>query len=325
MHETQTASAEGASAPPPGMRLAEMLTVRDQTDENGRLLLEDAAPKSARRRAHKAGIPMQMVSCPHKDTPSRYGGPMNISAYEALRHDMGGVLDGFAWMTGQYLQLQPTRRSTARGLFDASYLGLTLPLVLFYRGLDPVPAHRHMPSFIASMFKASRGVFSAAVDMLNRRGPTTHVSAAEVVRFADEHDHLLRADTGRACAAPTRLIERTVDVILTGQGGDATQSRLAELVDFGRLWEFYSLQDSFSRAVSNYRFLLDDIVAQTGSPDPSKLFDVMVPSGGRIRSFGEVTDGMVRQANEIQRGLNSVLERADDAAPLDFEDLLQML
>jgi hypothetical protein len=325
MQETQTASTDGASAPPPGMRLSELLTVRDQTDENGRLLLEDAAPKSARRRAHKAGIAMEMVPCPHQDTPSRFGGPMNVSAYEALRHDMGEVLDGFAWLTGQYLQLQPARRSTVRGLFDASYLGLTLPLVLFYRGRDPMAPHRQMPSFVASMFKASRGVFSAAVDMLNRRGPTARVSAAEVVRFADEHGHLRRADTGRSCAAPTRLIERTVEVILTGQGGDATKCPLGGLVDFGRLWEFYSLQDAFSRAVSNYRFLLDDIAAQTGSPDPAKLFDVRVPSGGRIRSFGEVTDGVVRQANEIQRGLNAVLERADDGPTIDFEDLLGML
>ena len=325
MQETQTASTDGASAPPPGMRLSELLTVRDQTDENGRLLLEDAAPKSARRRVHKAGIAMEMVPCPHQDTPSRFGGPMNVSAYEALRHDMGEVLDGFAWLTGQYLQLQPARRSTVRGLFDASYLGLTLPLVLFYRGRDPMAPHRQMPSFVASMFKASRGVFSAAVDMLNRRGPTARVSAAEVVRFADEHGHLRRADTGRSCAAPTRLIERTVEVILTGQGGDATKCPLGGLVDFGRLWEFYSLQDAFSRAVSNYRFLLDDIAAQTGSPDPAKLFDVRVPSGGRIRSFGEVTDGVVRQANEIQRGLNAVLERADDGPTIDFEDLLGML
>jgi hypothetical protein len=325
MHETQPASTDGASARPPGMRLAEMLTVRDQTDEHGRLLLEDAAPKSARRRAHKAGIPMEMVSCPHKDTPSRYGGPMNVSAYEALRLDMGEVFDGFTWLSSHYLQVQPARRSTVRGLFDTSYLGLTLPLVLFYRGRDPVSSHRQMPSFVASMFKASRGVFSAAVDMLNRRGPTARVSAAEVVRFADEHGHLQRADTGRACAAPTRLIERTIDVILTGQGGDAAKSPLGELVDFGRLWEFYSLQDAFSRAVSNYRFLLDDIAAQTGSPDPAKLFDVRVPSGGRIRSFGEVTDGVVRQANEIQRGLNAVLERADDGPTIDFEDLLGML
>ncbi len=325
MQETQTASTDDASARPPGMRLSELLTVRDQTDENGRLLLEDAAPKSARRRAHKAGIPMQMVSCPHKDTPSRFGGPMNLSAYEALRHDMSGVLDGFAWLTGHYLGLQPGRRSTVRGLFDVSYLGLTLPLVLFYRGVDPVPPHRHLPSFVASIFKASRGVFSAAVDMLNRRGPTARVSAAEVVRFADEHGHLFRADTQRACAAPTRLIERTIEVILTGQGGDAAQSPLGALVAFPRLWDFYSLQDSFSRTISNYRFLLDDLAAQTGSPDPSKLFDVMVPSGGRIRSFGEVTAGVVGQANEIQRGLNAVLERAEDARPLDLEDLLQML
>ena len=325
MTETQTASTDGASAPPPGMRLSELLTVRDQTDENGRLLLEDAAPKSARRKVHKAGIPMKMVSCPHQDTPSRYGGPMNVSAYEALRHDMGEVLDGFTWLTGHYLERQPGRRSTVRGLFDASYLGLTLPLVLFYRGRDPVAPHRQMPSFVASMFKASRGVFSAAVDMLNRRGPTAHVSAAEVVRFADEHGHLRRADTGRSCAAPTRLIERTVDVILTGRGGDAAKSPLGDLVDFGRLWEFYSLQDAFSRAVSSYRYLLDEIAAQTGSPDPEKLFDVRVPSGGRIRSFGEVTDGVVRQANDIQRGLNAVLDRADDARPIEFDDLLQML
>lgn len=325
MHETQTASTGGASAPPPGMRLSQLLTVRDQTDENGRLLLEDAAPKSARRRVHKAGIAMEMVPCPHKDTPSRYGGPMNLSAYEALRHDMGEVLDGFTWLAGHYLELQPARRSTVRGLFDVSYVGLTLPLVLFYRGRDPLPPHRHMPSFIASMFKASRGVFSAAVDMLNRRGPAARVSASEVVRFADEHGHLLRADTRRACAAPTRLIERTVEVILTGHGGDAGNSRLGAFVEFGRLWDFYSLQDSFSRAISNYRILLDDIAAQTGSPDPAKLFDVMVPSGGRIRSFGEVTDGVVRQANDIQRNMNAVLERADDAPSIDFEDLLGML
>ena len=162
-------------SPPHGMRLSEMLTVRDQTDENGRLLLEDAAPKSARRRAYRAGISMKTVSCPYKDTPSRWGGDMNVSAYEALRLDTAGIHDGFAWLSGNYFALQPAKRSTVRGLFDASYLGLTLPLVLFYRGQDPVPPHRALPSFVASMFKASRGVVSAAAPSSSTTSRTTAV------------------------------------------------------------------------------------------------------------------------------------------------------
>lgn len=325
MQDPSPASLEDATPLAAGLPLAQMLTVREQTDENGRLLLEDAAPKSARRRAHKAGVAMDTVSCPYKDTPSRYGGAMNVSAYEALRADMAEVFDGFAWLTGNYLDLHQGRKSTVRGLFDCSYLGLTLPLVLFYRGRDPVPPHRRLPSFVASMFKASRGVFSAAVDMLNRQGPATRTSAAEVVRFAEEQGHLIRPQTRRACAAPTRLIERTLGVILTGEGGDATRTVLGEMVDFRRLWDFYTLQDSFSRAVSNYRFLLDDVASQTGARDPAEMFDVMVPEGGKVRSLGEVTDRVVGQANEIQRGLNAVLERADDAPVISFEDLLGML
>jgi hypothetical protein len=268
---------------------------------------------------------MKTVSCPYKDTPSRYGGDMNVSAYDALRLDTAGILDGFAWLSGNYLALHPTKKTTVRGLFDASYLGLTLPLVLFYRGRDPVAPHRALPSFVASMFKASRGVFSAAVDMLNRQGPAVRISAAAVVRFADEHGHLRRPATERACAAPTRLIERTIDVLLTAEGGDASRSGLSDHVDFTRLWDFYTLQDSFSQALSNYRFLLDDLASRTGAVDPGELFDVMIPHGGRIRSFGEVTEGLVGQANGIQSGLNQILERADDAPTITFDQLLGML
>jgi hypothetical protein len=325
MQRAKVGHPDASSAAARGLRLSEMLTVRDQTDEAGRLLLEDAAPKSARRKAHKAGIPMKTVSCPYKDTPSRYGGPMNVSAYEALRHDTADILDGFAWLNLGYTGLHPAKRGTVRGLFDVSYLGLTLPLVLFHRAVDPIAPYGEMPTYVASMFKASRGVFSAAVDLLNRRGPTARVSAVEVVRFADENRHLMRADTGRACAGPTKLIERTIDVILTGEGGDPARSRLGELLDFGRLWRFYTLQDSFSQALSNYRVLLDDVAAQAGTADPSELFDVMVPARGRIQSLGEVTDGLVRQANAIQRDLNRLLDRADDTEPLTFDDILAML
>ena len=71
----------------PGLRLAQLLTLSDQTDETGRLLLEDSAPPPAIRRAERAGISMETVTCAYPDTPSRVGGRMNASAYDALRRD----------------------------------------------------------------------------------------------------------------------------------------------------------------------------------------------------------------------------------------------
>ncbi|MBA3268797.1 MAG: hypothetical protein H0T70_11155 [Acidimicrobiia bacterium] len=309
----------------PGMGLAELLTVRDQTDTDGRLLLEDSAPRKARRRVEKAGVAMKTVPCPYADSPSRQGGVMNISAYEALRQDTAEVLNGVAWLRDNYLRMHPPGRGTVQAFFDTSNLGITLPLVLFYRGRNPVLPHGQLPSYIASIFKASRGVFSAAVDMLNRSGPPTRViTAAEVMEFADRHGHFRRDETKRVCAAPTRLIERCVDVFVTGEGGDARRSALSDAVDFPTLWDFYRFQDDFGRMLSNYRFLLEKL-NQAGMTQLEEMFGAMVPDGGRMRPFGEVTDAMVQRANAIQEGLNALLGRRPGVAPLRLERLVEML
>lgn len=311
---------------PPGMRLSEMLTLTDQTDETGRLLLEDSAPKGARKRAERVGIAMKTVSCPYKDTPSRYGGRMNASAYEALRHDTAEMLDGFAWLTGRYLELDPSNSSTVRVLYDTSYSGTSLALIVFHRADAPIPPHGSLPSYVASIFKASRGLFSAAVDMLNKTdSPSKTVTVGEVVQFAEQEGHLARPQTRRVCAAPTRLIERTISVILTGEGADASRSGLGELVDFATLRTFCALQDWFGQALSSYRVLLER-VTQTGDiTRPEELFSRVIVEGGRRRSFGDVTEELLRRANELQSRLNRLLGRADDAAPVALEDALGML
>ncbi len=203
---------------PRGLRLRDMLTVTDQTDENGRLLLEDSAPKRARKRAQGAGVAMKTVKCPYHDTPSRLGGDMNASAYEALRRDMGQVLDGFAWLAERYLEVERGQpRASVQVLLDTSNLAITLPLLLFHRNPDGVPAHGALPSYVASLFKAGRGLFSVAFDLRNTRGPGPAFTVADVVSCAEEKGHFARPESGRVCAVPTRLIERTIDAILTGR------------------------------------------------------------------------------------------------------------
>jgi len=293
------------------MALADLLVITDQTDVNGRLLLEDAAPKRARRKAFKAGIPMSLVSCSYADTPSRMGARMNLPAYEALRHDTAGVLDGFAWLATSYRRRTSTPPSTVLSLFDTSYLGLTVPLLLFFRTVDPIAAHGRMPTYVASLFKASRGVFSAAVDMMNHLGPAAVIGATDVVRFADAAGHLMRVDTQRACAAPTRLIERTLAVALTGQGADPAASGLGELVDFAVLWDFYRLQDGFSQAMSVYRHRYGQQLAFGSDPTTGP--------------FGQATAALVQQANATQRDLNRVLGRDDPGPPLDLDGVLALL
>jgi len=307
------------------MGLADLLTVRDQTDSSGRLLLEDSAPRKARRRAQQAGIAMKTVDCPYVDSPSRQGGTMNVSAYEALRQDTAEILNGFAWLRANYLRVHPTAQSTVQAFFDVSNLGITLPLVLLYRGRNPVRPHGELPTYVASIFKASRGVFSAAVDMLNNAGPPPRtITAAEVMQFAEEHGHFEREETKRVCAAPTRLIERCIDVFVTGEGGDAARSELGAQVAFSDLWQFYRLQDEFGQALSRYRFLLDKL-SQAGMTDINEMFGAMVPVGDRMRSFGEVTDGLVGRANAIQNELNALLGRRAGVAPLSLERLVAML
>jgi len=322
------------------MGLADLLTVRDQTDASGRLLLEDSAPRKARRRAQQAGVAMKSVACPYPDSPSREGGTMNVSAYEALRQDTAEILNGFAWLTESYLRLQPTRRRTVQAFFDVSNLGITLPLVLFYRGRHPVRPHGDLPPYIASIFKASRGVFSAALDLSNVAGPPSRrITAAEVMQFAEERGHFKREETKRVCAAPTRLIERCLDVFITGDGGDESRSELGTQVDFSVLWEFYRLQDEFGRALSNYRFLLEKL-SQAGMTDINQMFGAMVPgsvpernagsgpepsAGSVMRPFGDVTEDFVARANAIQDGLNRLLGRRPGVAPLSLERLVAML
>jgi hypothetical protein len=224
---------------------------------------------------------MQTVTCSYHDTPSRVGGRMNASAFEALRHDTADILNGFAWL-GQHGEEGAPRR-----LFVTSYLGVTLALALFHRAQDPVASYGQLPSYVASIFKASRGIFSFSVDLLNR------------------------------------LIERTLAAILTGEGADAGRSHIGELVDFAVLWELYELQDRFGQALSSYRAVLEGVTA-TGGPaaDPSRLFSVVLPDG---TSVGQRTEALLALAADVQRGMNRILGRAENAKPLGFDDVLRLL
>ena len=316
----------GLSSLAPGLRLAQMLELKDQTDAAGRLILEDSAPKRAIKNAKRSGIAMKTAPCPFTDTPSRTGALMNVSAYDALRHDTAEVLNGFAWFTTHYVALHPDRRSTPQQLFDVSYVAITLPLLLFHRRPNPTEPHGSLPSFIASLCKAGRGLVSAGVDLLNQvDDPLERITAAEVVAFAEREGHLRRPNTERACAAPTRLIERTISVILTGEGADQAKSTLDEFVDFPTLWAFCRVQDDFSRALSQYKALLDNLTAAGTAGDPSHLFSSKVEVNGRVQSFGALSEALLQHAQATQARLNHILGRDDSRAQVSFEELLRML
>jgi hypothetical protein len=304
--------------------VSELLTLKDQTDDKGRLLLEDSAPRRAQKQAAREGVSMRAVACDFKDSPSRLGGLMNSGAYEALRHDTAEVLSGFAWLAGNYLELHPTHKGTVPCLFDVSNMAITLPLVLFRRAQDPVPPHGALPSWVGWLFKASRGVFSNTVDLLAKQGPVA-TTAAAVVRFAEDEGNFVRAETRRVCAAPLRLIERTIGVILTGEGADPTHSRLGELVRFETLWEFYVAQEAFNEAVSNYRNLMERVMGGQPVRDPEELFRRTVVEDGRRWTFGEMTASLLEHLNAVQDRLNLLLERSPDAPALRFEDILRIL
>jgi hypothetical protein len=309
---------------PAALGLAQLLTVGDQTDESGRLLLEDSASSGARRRAESRGILMHTSPCPYGDTPSRLGGRMNVSAYEALRADATGILDGFAWLTGEQLAARPSAIGTVQLLYEISYLGLTLPLVLFHRAADPVAPHGGLPTVVASIFKASRGLFSVAVALLNQGGPPSRsVGAREVIAFADRHGDLLRPDPPRVCAAPTRLIERTIAVILSGKGATASASCLPTMVTFANLWRFYRVQDELSQALSTYGFILAQLSRAHANAPPERLFGHMVP--GTNGTFGQLTEAMVGHANSSQAALNGLLGREGDAPTIGVQGLLALL
>ncbi len=321
------ASGAGTPAPRRGLRLAELLTIGDQTDEHGRLLLEDSAPRQAQKRAKRAGVAMREVRCDYADSPSRLGGNMNVSAYDALRRDLADVLHGFAWLAELRTVALPTPgRGSLGSLIDVANLGSTLPLVLFHRAQGQVPAHGGLPTFIASIFKASRGLFSGAVAMLNDdREATTPVTTDEVMAFAESHGQFRRTETQRVCAAPTRLIARTIEAILTGAGAEASRSRLGDHLDGEQLWRFFSLHDSFSLALSNYRFVLDNLTRERPGATPEELFAVVVDVAGRRGTFGDLTEALVHHGTQVQAGLNQVLGRSGDVSPLTFPALLQML
>lgn len=309
-----------------GLPLDRLLTLGDHTDEHGRLLLEDSASRGAQKRVKRAGVPMRSERYEAPDSPSRQGGQANVSAFQALRHDLPEVLDGFAWLAEHYRQVNPAG-STVQGLLDVSNLGTTVPLLLFHRAHDAVPAHGSLPSPVASMFKASRGIFSAAIDLLNRGdggGAETPITAADVVGFAEANGHFRRQATGRVCAAPTRLIERVIGAVLTGEGADPSRSVLATLADFSTLWAFYVRHNSFSQASSTYRFVLGNLT-DSGDVAPEELFGARVQAQGRTWAFGDFTKAFVDHANLVQAELNQVLGRADAGPPMSMDAVLRIL
>ncbi len=309
-----------------GMRLAQMLTLSDQTDASGRLLLEDSAPKPAIRQAERAGVSMATAPAPYQDTPSRYGGQMNVAAYEALRHDTAAILDGFAWLAQSHLAAHPEESSPPQRLYWTSYLGVNVVHVLFHRADDPIGAHGQLPPYIASIFKASRGLFSFSVALENELGPDAALTAAEVVAYAEEKHHLVRPDTGRVCAAPTRLIERTLEVILGDAGADAARSELPSLLDFAVLDEFTRLQDEFGRTLSTFRVVVDNLSAAGVMNDPARLVRTVIPGGpAKGKTFGQLTDEVVKAANRTQARMNRLLGRSENAGRLSLPDILRML
>lgn len=309
---------------PPGLRLEQLLTVTDETDEHGRLLLEDSAPERAIGKAVRAGVAMDATACPYRDTPSRHGGRMNTSAYEALRRDTAQILSGLAWLGERYRAKEPEQRSTVQGLADLSKLGVTLPLALFHRGREPVRRHGELPSSIAAIFKASRGMYSAAFDMVAAVGPGP-TTAPAVVAFAEEHGHLRREQTGTVCAAPTRLIERTVAVMLTGEGADPQASRLGEHVDFESLWNLFRVEKAFNQNLSRYGYVLDQLTAAGHRTDDPGLFDQTIRVAGGAGTFSDFTDAFLRYANQAQVLANRALERAETPPPMTFSDVLRAL
>lgn len=309
----------------PALKLWDMLTLSDQTDNTGRLLLEDSAPEAAIARADRLGIRRETVHCNYADTPSRISGLMNESAYEALRRDTADILSGFAWLADKYLAMDPSRLSTVQALTDVSHLGITLPLVLMGRAEKPIARKGALPSYVASLFKASRGVFSAAADMMNKKGAGARVSPAEITAFADEEGHLRRPQTQRVCAAPTRLIQRTLAVMLTAEGADPDESGLADLVDFDRLWNFYSVESRLSDDLSEYGFVLNNLMGTGSVGDPEELFVAMVPTPGGIRPFGGYTEEILDRVNSAQANLNELLGRSRSAARITFKDLVRLL
>lgn len=323
----RSAAADGARRTAPrGLRLMDLLTVQGETDASGRLVLEDAAPKRARRRARRAGVAMKTVECTYPDSPSRLGGTMNRSAYEALRRDVPEVLDGFAWLAVRYGEKVDVARDSVQALNDVSKLGVTLPLPLLRSGTDPMAEHGELPPFVASVFKASRGIFSAAFDLLHEPGAPRTVTADEFVRFAEEQGHLQGQDTRNVCAAPTRLITRTIAAILTGEGADPDRSSLPEVLDFELLWELFCMERGFSESLSQYGNVLQRLVASGAATSPQELFSRTVSHGGQKLPFGELTDSFLEYANRIQRDMNDLLGRDGARAPqVTFQDVMQAL
>ena len=306
------------------MRLWDLLTITDQTDDKGRLLLEDSAPVKAIEKVEAGGISMESVPVPYEDSPSRRGGRMNMAAYDALRRDTAEILSGFAWLTRSYLEKFPDRDGTTRALYDISYVGITLPQVLFHRAKSPIPPYVKLPSFIAAIFKASRGVFYVSVDLMNRFGETHRMSAEEVVAYAEANGNLIRSETGRACAAPTGLIRRTLAVMLSGEGGDPAKSTLPKFVDFEKLWRFHKLQDRFAEALNAYGYFLKDLTGGVEAASPSAMLEAVSLHGG-MASFAARTEEMLEAANAAQAALNRALGRSDNAADIGLDDLMAML
>lgn len=266
---------------------------------------------------------MRSIPCPYEDTPSRLGGAMNGSAYEALRADVAGLLDGFAWLVANDLARgAATRPGTPQLLYEVSYLGITLPMLLLRRAEDPVPAHGALPTVVASIFKASRGLFSVSIALLNDGAPTRRLDAAAVVAYADRKGNLVRPDPPRVCAAPTRLIERTIAVILGGDGGDASASVVSSLVAFEPLWELVRVQDELNQALSTYALVQDRLWRSSGGSGDD-LFARRVP--GTTGTFGQMTEAMLSHANDAQRRLNRQLGRSGEAPRIGYEQLLALL
>jgi hypothetical protein len=307
--------------------LSELLTLSDQTDEDGRLLLEDSAPRQAQKRLRRSGIAMTEACCDYADSPSRLGGRMNVAAYEALRHDVAEVLDGFAWLAELRAGGAPgVGRASLQALIDVANLGSTLPLVAFHRTQRQVPAQGALPAFVASIFKASRGLFSGAVAMLNDGyEPEANLTSEEVLTFVEAQGHFRRTETERVCAAPTRLIARTIEAVLTGRGAESARSALGDHLDADDLWLYFSLHDSFGQALSTYRFVLANLSEDHPGAGVEELLGAPVEVGGRKGTFGDFTDAVIHTATVTQNRMNEVLGRAGDAPPLTLPGLLQIL
>jgi hypothetical protein len=248
-----------------------MVEERFHRDDEGRPIREGRTPPELLGEGE-----IEYRRCPYAGSRFQHANPMNVSALRQTSAHWDAILDAVAVLRRGYAAVRGGYRADVWDVWRVGQLGSGLPwFFILHEGAT-------CPAYAAALSKATLGVGIWAqkyfVDALIDQRATGPLTSQEILDTAEQNGTLI-ADH-EVCAAGDKMMLKFFDAFVddtpeTGHSGLA--ARRDEALRFGAHYL------AFKQWVWLYwlarRFLIEDLIADTGMPRTPALDELLAPEG----------------------------------------------